>query len=122
MSEIFVSAIVRIFSHSSIVTAPVSPGSGRFSSDSISQLKQPPEGREMFTVGDISASTSAAATATNATRLLLIQVQPGKRVHYEVSPSGTVTAATTTSPICSGDTVIQFGPSWQVSFLENTEV
>ncbi len=116
------SAIVRIFTHSAIVTAPVSPGSGRFSSDSISQLKQPPEGREMFTVGAVTASTSASATATGSTRLLLIQVQPGKRVHYEVSPGTTVTAATSTSPVCSGDTVLQFGPGWSVSFLENTEV
>ena len=112
-------ATVRIFSHSEIVTAPVAASSGRYSSDSVGLLKQPYLGRESLDVTSTAAQTSAAATAANGTKLLHVLVQPGKTVFYEITPSGqTVTVATSSSKFMSGSELFQFGPGWQISLLE----
>lgn len=115
-------AIVRIFTHSGLITAPVAPGSGRFSSDSVGLLKQPPEGREKLTASTGAAVSSAAATATGSTRLVFVQVQAGKIVHYEVTPEGRdLVEAGDTSPTITGEVVIQFGSGWRISFKENAD-
>jgi hypothetical protein len=113
-------AIVRLFSYSSLVSAPVSPVSGRLSTDSVSQLKQPYLAREKLTIS--SSQTSAAATAPTGTRLLMVQVQEGKTVNYEISPENAdVTEADQTSPTLTGDQVFQFGSGWRIAFIENTD-
>lgn len=116
-------AIVRIFAHSGLITAPVAPGSGRFSTDSVGLLKQPPLGRERFEVAAVALNSSASVSESRHTALLLVQVQPGKVVHYECTPqSFELAEASTTSPTISGEVVIQFGQGWTISFLENTDV
>ena len=112
-------AIVRLFSYSSLVSAPVSPVSGRLSTDSVSQLKQPYLAREKLTIAGTS-QTSSADTAPSGTKLLMVQVQEGKTVNYEISPeNATVTDADQTSPTLTGDQVFHFGAGWRIAFIEN---
>lgn len=114
-------AIVRIYTHSGLVTAPVAPSGGRFTSDSVAQLKQPYLSKERLTANDSTSVTSSAGP--NKSELVLIQVQPGKTVHYEVTTGniGTPIEADVDSPTMSGDTVMQYGAGWVLSFLESTE-
>jgi hypothetical protein len=115
-------ATVRIYSHASLITAPLSSAGGRFTTDAVMQLKQRYLAREKLSPDTSTAATSSADTAPNKTSLLLIQIQPGKTVHYEVIPSGfEAVVADTSSPTISGETVIEFGPGWTISVLESTE-
>jgi hypothetical protein len=116
-------AIVRIFCHESLITAPSSSAGGRFASDSVGLLKQPYIGSEKITVGSGSPLTTAALTAPNKTGIAFVQVQAGKTVHYQVTPGNMETPvdATDASPVMSGDTVLNFGPQWRISFLECTD-
>lgn len=115
-------AIVRVFSHPSLITAPSSSAGGRFASDSVGLLKQPYIGNEKITVDSITPATTLAASAPSGTGIVFVQVQSGKTVHCQVSPANIdPVAATTSSPVLSGDTVLNFGPQWRLSFLECTD-
>lgn len=110
--------VVRIFTYSEIITAPVAASSGRYSSDSVGLLKNPYLGKDQVTAGTGVAVSTSAAAATDSTRLVQIQVEPGKIVHYETVPAGQDRTATTASPFISGTSLLHFGPSWQLSLLE----
>lgn len=111
-------AIVRVFSHPSLITAPTASSGGRFATDSVGLLKQPYVANEKLTVGTVTPLTTAEATTPNGTGILFVQVQAGKVVHYQVSPNAPAVDATTSSPTMSGDTVLNCGPGWRLSFLE----
>lgn len=115
-------AIVRISMYASLITAPVAGSSGRLSTDSVGLLKQPRLGGEKLTVSNTSVP-SLSATAASGTQLALVQVQPGKVVHYEVTPQpdADILPATDTCPTIEGSTIVNFGPGWRISFLENTD-
>ena len=115
------SVVVRSFTYSGLMTANVvNSGGGRYSSDSVFLLKPPYLSNETLTANTVTAVTSAVATSTpNEIRLLQVQVAPGGRVHYEVTPQGhTLREATTDSPVISGDQLMHFGTGWRISFLE----
>lgn len=115
-------ASVRIFTYAEIVTAPVAPSSGRFSSDSVGLLKQPYLGRDQVTINTGAAVATSAVAAPSGTRLVQVVVDPGKIVHYEVFPkdhSRSITEATAASPFFSGVQLLMFGPEWTISFLES---
>lgn len=111
-------AVVRIFTFSEIITAPVAASSGRYSTDSVGLLKHPYLGRDQVTAGTGAAVATSASAAPDSTRLVQVQVEPGKIVHYEAVPQGQERTAATTSPFISGTTLIHFGPGWTLSFLE----
>jgi hypothetical protein len=112
-------AIVRVFTHTGLITAPSSSAGGRFASDSVGLLKQPFLANEKITVA-ASPVTTSADTAPNGTGIAFVQVQAGKTVHYRLTPGNNeaATDATDASPVLSGDTVLNFGPQWRISFLE----
>ena len=119
-------ANVRVFIHTSLMSAPLSPGAGRFTTDAIMQLKQPYIARELLSPDTgTAANTSASITANlkGPSGLAYVQVQLGKRVHCEITPSNedSVTEADTSSPIIEGDVLLQIGPNYRLSFLESTE-
>lgn len=114
-------ASVRIFTYAELLTAPVSPSSGRFASDSIGLLKQRYLGRDTVTVSTGSPVTTDSSAAPQHTKLVQVLVDPNVIVHYEVFPegySGAISAATTDSPFFSGTQLLNFGAGWTISFLE----
>lgn len=107
---------VRVFYHSGVATANVAAGT-KYATDSVALLKQPYLARASVTVSGAAASVDAAPAGT---KIAFIQVQEGKAVHYEVNPPNRSTEADTSSPILSGETQIEFGPGWSISFTEHT--
>lgn len=109
-------ATVRVFWHAGVTTAAVAAGT-RYSTDSVAMLKQPYLDRSAVTASTASATSSAAAPSN--TKLAYVQVQEGKAVHYEINPPNRTTAADTSSPILTGSTQFECGPSWSISLLEH---
>lgn len=108
-------ATVRVFFHSGLTTAKVASGT-RFTTDSVSMLKQPYLGRSAVTVTGTAISSAAAPAKTE---IAFVQVQDGKAVHYEINPENRTTSADTGSPILSGSTQFECGPGWSISFIEH---
>lgn len=117
-------ASVRVFAFPGLTSLAISSGgSNRPNNDSLYVLTHPATGRETLTVDTATAVTTAADLAPAKTKMLQIQVDPGIRVHMEITPENIVTPAVadSTSIIVSGDTLIHFGPGWRASFLQVTE-
>lgn len=112
-------ALVRCFTHSSVTSAALNPGAGRYTTDSVSLLKMPYLAREAVTASTGAAqSTSADLTANGGTKLFNIQIQAGKVVAIEVNPPNRSVAADTESPYYSGEVTLEAGPGWTLSILE----
>jgi hypothetical protein len=112
-------ALVRIFAHSSVTTAPVNAGAGRYTTDSVSMLKQPYLGRQSLTVTDGAAqATNTTLTANANAKLLNVQVQAGKTVAIEVNPPNRNVEADSDSPYFSGDVTFEAGQNWTLSIKE----
>jgi hypothetical protein len=113
------SATVRLFTHAGLALAHVANFAEQKADQSISLLKQPYLARANITVDTGTPQSSTADLSPQHTRLLHIQVEPGKRVHIELTPEGqTLRVADTSSPIYEGDDQVEFGRGWIVSLLE----
>jgi hypothetical protein len=88
----------------------------QFSSDSVSQLEQPPEFAQVISVSGV--ATSSAADAGTKTTLLRIEVADGQTVRYEINPPGRNAVAGNASPSLSGKDVFAFAPGWTVSLID----
>ena len=109
---------VRIYSHAGLSMPKVNAGSGRYSTDSLFVLKQPYLAGEVL-VADVAAVTSSANTTPTGANLLHVQVAPGGRIHYEITPTNqTLRVATTSSPVLEGNTQLECGPGWRLSVIE----
>lgn len=114
-------ANVRMFAFAGLIRAPAIGGVD-LAYDSLMLTKTPYLGSQLLTPDTSAAVTSDAANAPDGTRLALIQVQNGKRVHMEVTPAGhALRTATTSSPIAEGNQYIEYGPGWRISVRESTE-
>lgn len=112
------SALVRFFAHGPLITLPVNPASGRYTTDSVSLLSRY-LAREAITASTGAAqSTAAALTENSATRVISVEVQPGKIVAIEINPPGRSTSADTSSPRISGNAQLEGGPGWLYSVIE----
>jgi hypothetical protein len=114
-------ATVRLFAHSGISMAHVANYSEQRADQSIALLRQPYLGRATMTVDTGAPQSSPAGLSPQHSRILLIQVDPGKRCHYEISPpgrSGGPVAADTSSPVVEGDEQLEWGPDWSISLIE----
>jgi hypothetical protein len=113
------SATVRFYAHVGLVTAAVNPGSGRYSSDSVSALQMPYLARETVTANTGTAqSTTTTLTANSGTRLVHCQIQVGSTVALELNPPNRSVAADSDSPRYAGETTFIVGPNWTISTLE----
>lgn len=112
-------ATVRVFSYSELLSASINPSVGRPIGDSLFLLREPYLQNETLSPTTGSAATSAAATAPAKTKLLKVQVDPGSRAHYEVTPRDQdLRTATTDSPLTSGEQTFSFNEGDRISFLE----
>ena len=97
---------IRVYAH---------VGFSRAGNDSNRMLRQPPIGRETLTPDK---PRSVQETAPAGTALLLVQTDHDEPVHYEITPSGQkARPATIDSPTLTGETLVEFGPGWQIEFL-----
>lgn len=108
-------AVVRVFFHSGVTTAPVAAGT-RYTTDSVAMLKQPYIARSAVTA--VPGEAQSTSAAPSSTKIVFVQVQEGKAVHYEINPENRSTPADTSSPILSGDTQFECGLNWTLSFRE----
>lgn len=114
------SATVRCFSHKGMTTAYVSPGSGRYTTDSVGLLANPYLERTTITATTGAAQSTAAALTPAATKLLYVQIQAGKTVAIEVCPPNRSTEADVDSPYYTGNVIFECGPGWTISIKEVT--
>jgi hypothetical protein len=118
-------ATVRLFAHDGINTLPVASDAGQFRGNSMFVLRQPYLAREKIEADSGSATTTAAdLSASQHTRVLRVEIEPGKRLAYEVSPpgrnGGTPVDADSSSPVASGDIELEFGFNYRLSVLDVT--
>lgn len=108
--------VVKVFYHAGVATAHVAAGT-KLATDSVGLLKQPYLARSTVTLNGAADSVNAAPAGT---KIAYIQVQEGKAVTYEVNPPNRSTEADTSSPTLSGETQIELGADWTISFAEHT--
>jgi hypothetical protein len=113
-------AVVRLFSHAGVTSAAVNPAAGRYTSDSVSMLILPYIARESVTASGTAQSTTTTLTTNSATKLVHVQVQPGKTVAIEANPPNRSTEADTSSPYYAGEVTFAAGPNWVFSILDVT--
>jgi hypothetical protein len=114
------SALVRLYSHTGVTTAPVNAAAGRYTTDSVAMLKMPYLAREAITANTGTAqSTTTALTTNSGTKLVHVQIETGKTVAIEVlPPNRTGVSADSSSPRYAGDCTFEAGPNWLFSVLE----
>lgn len=114
-------ARVSIFAVTGLATAPVKSSANRYTDDGVSLVIWPYLGKEELSCDEVVVASSAAANAPSKTTLLWVEVQPGKRVAFEVTAGGqTLRVATSQSPRIEGQRLIQFGPGFRFSCIEVT--
>lgn len=112
-------ATVRVYTYVGTIAMPQSSNSGAYITNGQWMLKYPYLVGEVLTAGTGAAVTSAEATAPAAAKMVHIQIQPGSRCHFEITPGGQpLREATTDSPIMKEELVTLFGPEWRLSVLE----
>ena len=113
-------AKVRCFAHDGMIAAPIANTSAQLSTNAIWLLRQPRIANETLTCTTGTAATSTSNLASNANvRLLHVQVQPGKIVHYRITPNGrSAESATVDDATMHGDESLHFCTGWRISFLE----
>lgn len=115
-------ATVRLFTHSGLISLPIASYSGQHSENAAFALKQPYLGNETMTVTETAQLSSSTLSASEHVRLLRVEVQQGKVVHFELTPKGQETrVATTDSPTLRGRDQLEFGPGWTISLREGSE-
>ena len=82
-------AVVRLFAHAGMVALPIASYSGQQSFHANFALKQPYLARESIAAVTGSAQTTGSPLSESEhVKLLRVEIQTGKRVHYEVTPAG----------------------------------
>lgn len=115
-------ATVRIFSYPGLVAATLFSGANRPVTDAVFMYREPYLAGELLSPDTSTPATSSVNTAPAETSLLRVQVDGGKRVHYEITAKDQeLRVATINSPIVSGDEMMRFAPEWRISLLEVTE-
>ncbi len=110
-------ATVKMFAFGGVANvAKSNVGAG---SDNIILLKQPYLARETITAS-ASAQSTAAATGAAGSKVLLVQVQVGKRIALRVTVTGTTNAADTNDVELVGDTLVEWGEGYTASMVEIT--
>lgn len=113
-------ATVRCYTHAGMISAPVSSYGGQKSENAVWLLRQPYIATDTLSCDTSNADSSAEGQFDSANSCLLkVEVQNGKRVHYEITPNGqTLRVATSASPTVIGEETMHFGPGWRISVLE----
>lgn len=111
-------AAVRVYSYSGVVSAPIKNQNLATTNDAFVLLVQPYLAREVLSATASPVATSAT-TAPTHTNCLVIEVETGKTIAYEVTPANAdLRTADTDSPRITGRNVISFGAGDRLSVVE----
>lgn len=115
-------AAVRLFSYAGVNAVPVASNANLMLAHTSYLFPGRYLAKEQLSASTGGAVTSGAPLAVSThCRILRLQVEAGKAVHVEVIPPGVIgVAATTESPIYTGNEVLDWGPEWTCSILEAT--
>lgn len=113
------SAGIRLYSFTGTMNVP-RVGGQDLVLDAVHFLKWPYLAGEVLSTTAPATAASAAATAPKYTQVIFYQVDPGKRVHYELQPDGQSRPVTTNSPYLTGEGVLPFGQGWILNVLESS--
>ena len=114
------SATIRCFAFAGVIGLP-RVGGNDLTLSIVQCIKFPLLGRDLLTVDTVTTDVTDAAAAPHGTAGLWVQVEPVKRIRFEITPEGqTLLTAGSTSPELSGETQLVFGPGWQFSAIEAT--
>lgn len=118
------STTVRLYALSGLTVLPVAANNNLTVTSSEFMWKQRYLAREVLTASNPATVSSAALSVSDSVKMLVVQVQPGGRVHYEVyGPNESPVTADTSSPVLDGgDNYVEFYRGWSISVLECTEV
>lgn len=117
------SVTVRLFAHSGIIVLPIASNNQQLVGSQEFMLKQRYLAREKLTADTSTAVLSGAPLSADVSvKMLHVQVQPQKRIHYEVyGPNADAAIADTSSPVIEGEDNLEFYTGWKISLLEVTE-
>jgi len=109
--------VVRCFSYAGAIQARAK-GAQKVT-DTFMMDDQPYLARQNITCDDAAATDTTAALCPDKVDYVLLQVEPGKRVFYEVNPPGrTLVSADTSSPYIEGDQRVKVSPQTLFSFRD----
>ena len=102
-------ATIKIFAHS---------GVANYTADTFIALKQPYLAREALEAGAEPVSTSPKLTELNSTKLLHVQIEPGRTVAIELNPQTRHVKADKDSPRYAGNIILEATVGCTLSILE----
>ena len=106
---------VRIFGFRGITVVPqINPR--QLVSDSVSNLTWPYEWRQFLAASE--KAIFSKPESPDLAVVLLVEVDPGKRIRYELNPPNREERATCFSPALSGSETLDWGPGWTISIIE----
>ena len=117
------SATVRLFASQGSVVFPVAGNNQQTVTSQRFMVKQRYLARESLapTTG-LAVLSGTALSESQHVKALWVQVQPGRRIHYEVyGPNMVAVVADTSSPVLEGEDFIEFYTGWRISLLECSE-
>lgn len=117
-------ATVRLFACQGSVVFPVAGNNQQTVTSQKFMVKQRYFARETLAPDTGTPLLSGAALSESEhVKCLWVQIQPGKRVHYEVyGPNMVAVVADTSSPVLEGgEDFIEFYRGWRISLLECSE-
>ena len=110
---------VKLFAYSGMIAHHVATYNGQQSFHANFALKQPYLAREAITAGASALASTADLSASPSTKMLRVEVEPDKRIRYEITPKGAdARTADADSPLLYGEDHLEFGPGWTISVVE----
>jgi hypothetical protein len=110
---------VRIFSYTDVLSVRIGNANLAQSNEGLLLLREPYLAREKLAADTGAAVASSAATAPAGTKMLRIEVAPGARIRYRVTPEGnTLVDADADDPVLEGTRTIAFYPGARLSVLQ----
>lgn len=111
---------VRCFVIEGMIAGTISSYGGRNSENAVWLPKMPYLSNVSLDVGSTASATDANLSTSQYSNMLMVEVETGKRVRYEVSTKNAVTKdASQDSPVLYGEGLIAFGQGYRISFIED---
>jgi len=113
---------VRCFVIEGMIAGAISSYGGRNSENAVWLPKMPYLAQESLSVDSTAGATGTDLSTNQHANIVMIEVEAGKRVRYEVSTKNvTLRDATQDSPVIYGESLVAFGQGYRISFIEDED-